>query len=99
MAMSPEEINTRCIELYQKSLEQNHYWHVRMFWHTDKHDNPAPRELTDPKVDPVELEVLLSAAVGEESRCAEELEQREPGRPALIRHMIQRGEMPLLRRP
>lgn len=99
MEMDTEALNQRCIELFEKSQGQNHYWHVRMFWHTDRHDNPSPRELTDPKVDLLELEVLLSAATGEESQCAEALEAREPGRAALIRHMVQRGEMPLLRRP
>lgn len=62
-------------------------------------ENPKPEDLQQPKVDLRELEVLLAEATHQDSQCAAELEQEEPGRATLIRHMVERGEMPLLHRP
>jgi len=97
--MNTQELNRRCVELFYHPDTQLHCWHPRMFWETNMVENPKPEDLQRPKVDLHDLEVLLAEAAHQESQCAEELERKEPGRPALIRHMMERGEMPFLHRP
>ncbi|MDX5333604.1 MAG: hypothetical protein LPK58_06120 [Gammaproteobacteria bacterium] len=97
--MNDRELNQRCVELMQNPDVMNHMWHPRMFWETRMKDNPTPDELVDPKVDLLELEVMLAEVAHVPSACAAELERREPGRADLIRHMIRRGDMPFLHRP
>jgi len=94
-----EKLNRRCVDLFQNPDVQLHCWHPRMFWETRMKENPAPEELTTPKVDLRELEVLLAETAHVPSQCAEELNQEAPGRADLIRHMVHRGEMPYLQRP
>lgn len=97
--ISEKELNQRCVALFQNPDVQRHLWHPRMFWETHMKDNPTPDELVEPKVDLLELEVMLAEAAHVPSVCSTELERREPGRTDLIRHMIRRGEMPYLHRP
>ncbi len=98
-SMPHDKLNRRCVELFQHPDVQLHCWHPRMFWETRMKENPAPEELTEPKVDLRELEVLLAESAHVPSVCAEELNQEDPGRADLIRHMVHRGEMPYLHRP
>ncbi|HKK04504.1 MAG TPA: hypothetical protein VKA50_01520 [Gammaproteobacteria bacterium] len=95
--MDTQALNSRCVELIQSEDVRKRMWHAPMFWEVGK-DNPAPGELTHPKFDLVELEVLLSAAALQPSQCAEELNEREPGRADFIIRQVHRGELPLLRR-
>lgn len=97
--MNAQELNRRCVELFQHPDAQLHCWHPRMFWETHMVENPKPEDLQQPKVDLRELEVLLAETTHQDSQCAAELEQEDPGRATLIRHMVDRGEMPLLHRP
>ncbi|MEJ2059267.1 MAG: hypothetical protein P8Y64_02100 [Gammaproteobacteria bacterium] len=97
--MDARELNQRCVALFQNPDVRNHFWHPRMFWEVHGQDTPSLDDLTEPKVDLMELEVLLSESAHVESVCADALEQREPGRATLIRHMLHRGDMPLLHRP
>lgn len=97
--MNAQDLNRRCVELFHHPDAKLHCWHPRMFWETHMLENPKPEDLQEPKVDLRELEVMLAEAAHEPSQCAEELEQEEPGRATLIRHMMERGEMPLLHRP
>jgi hypothetical protein len=62
-------------------------------------DAPTTSELHDSKVDLMELEVLFAGAAHVPSVCADDPERREPGRPAFIRRMLDRGDTPLLHRP
>ncbi len=97
--MNAQELNRRCVELFHNPDAKLHCWHPRMFWKTNMLENPKPEDLQEPKVDLRELEVMLSEAAHEPSQCADELEREDPGRVTLIRHMMERGEMPLLHRP
>lgn len=97
--MNTVELNRRCVELFHAPGARRRLWHPRMFWHTHLVENPKPEDLQDPKVDLAELEFLLARVNDQASLCADEIEAREPGRTALLQHMIDRGEMPLLRRP
>lgn len=96
--MNEKELNQRCVELFQNPDVMRHMWHPRMFWETHMKDNPTPDDLVDPKVDLMELEVMLAEVAHVPSECASDLESREPGRSELIQHMIRRGDMPLLHR-
>lgn len=95
--MDTEDINARCVDLVQKEDVKLRMWHPRMFWDVGDLDDPTPDDLTRPKFDLLELEVLLSAAALEESRCAADLNQREQGRADFIIRQVHRGELPLLR--
>ena len=97
--MDDKALNQRCVALFQNPDVVRHFWHPRMFWETHMKDNPTPDELVEPKVDLMELEVMLSEVAHIPSACAQELEQREPGRPETIRLGIRRGDMPYLHRP
>lgn len=97
--MNRQELNERCVQLFQNPDVMRHFWHPRMFWETHMKDNPQPDELVEPKVDLMELEVMLAEVAHVDSACADELESREPGRAELIQLMIRRGDMPLLHRP
>lgn len=97
--MNAQELNRRCVDLFHHPDAQLHCWHPRMFWETHMVENPKPEDLQQPKVDLRELEVLLAEVTHQDSQCATELEQEDPGRTTLIRHMVERGEMPLLHRP
>ncbi|WP_019625297.1 hypothetical protein [Thioalkalivibrio sp. ALJT] len=96
--MDQQELNTRCVTLFQSPRIQTKLWHPRMFWEVGRKLNTAPDELTQPKVDLCELEVMLSAAAYEASQCADTLNQREAGRADFIRRAVQSGQRPLLRR-
>ncbi|OOG22010.1 hypothetical protein B1C78_15605 [Thioalkalivibrio denitrificans] len=97
--MNRDELNRRCVELFQHPDVQLRCWHPRMFWETGMKDNPTPEDLIRPKVDLRELEVLLSESAHVPSECVDELNREAPGRADLIRHMARRGEMPYLQRP
>jgi|GEM_PF-668063 len=96
--MDAEAINKRCVELMQHPDVQNHLLHPRMFWEVGNLDDPGPEDLTQPKVDLRELEVMLSEYAHQPSQCLEELNAERPGRGDTIRHMVHRGDMPLLMR-
>ncbi len=94
--MDRNDLNKRCVALFQHPRVSNHMWNARMFWDFGRKLNPAAEELTNPKVDLCELEVLLSAAVFEASQCADELNSRNPGRADFIRRAVQSGQRPVL---
>ena len=97
--MDNETVNQRCVELMANPDVQRHMWHPRMFWDVGYLENPQAADLTAPKVDLGELEVLLSTAAHQTPQCLEEVNERHPGRGDLIMHMVRRGDMPLLDRP
>lgn len=97
--MNERELNRRCVELFFNPDVQLHCWHPRMFWEVEPLENPMADDLTDPKVDLRELEVILAEAAHQPSVAATELEAENPGRAELIRHMLHRGDMPFLNRP
>lgn len=97
--MDTRRLNQRCVELFHSPDVRLHCWHPRMFWVVEPLENPRPEDLAQAKVDLEELEVLLAEAAHVPSLCAEDLQRRDPGRVDLIRHMLHRGEMPLLHRP
>ncbi|HKK13068.1 MAG TPA: hypothetical protein VKA14_00255 [Gammaproteobacteria bacterium] len=97
--MDAQTLNQRCVELMNNPDVQHRMWHPRMFWKVGALENPRPGELTSPKVDLEELEVLLASAAHQKSQCLEDLNKRIPGRGDLIVHMVRRGDMPLLARP
>ena len=78
-------------------IQDIRYYRLLEFWQVGNQMNVAPTELTDPKVDTCELEVMLSAAALTDSQCAAELDKREPGRAAFIQRQIREGMRPLLR--
>jgi hypothetical protein len=94
--MNNEELNQRCVDLLKKPGVQHQLWHPRMFWEVGALDNPAASDLTDPKVDLSELEVMLATAANEPSLCRDEVNERRPGRADFIQRQIRRGERPLL---
>lgn len=96
--MDTQALNSRCVDLIQSDDVRKRMWHPPMFWEVGS-DNPAPDDLQQPKFDLMELEVLLSAAALQPSQCADELNEREPGRADFIIRQVHRGELPLLRRP
>lgn len=96
--MDQQELNNRCVTLFQSPRIQTKLWNPRMFWEVGRKLNTNPDELTQPKVDLCELEVMLSAAAYEPSQCADNLNQREAGRADFIRRAVQSGQRPLLRR-
>ncbi|NIR60521.1 MAG: hypothetical protein GWO02_13905 [Gammaproteobacteria bacterium] len=95
--MDKEALNRRCVELMQHPRVKLQLWAPRMFWVVDGKDDPVPEDLTRPKVDLRELEVMLSAAAHEPSQAAEELESEEPGRAGFIARHLRTGQRPLLR--
>lgn len=95
--MDSSELNTRCVELFFSPRVMQRMWNARMFWEIGRRQNPGAGDLTIPKVDPEELEVLLSAAAYVPSECAEALNAREPGRADFIRRAVRSGQRPLLR--
>ncbi|WP_019569320.1 MULTISPECIES: hypothetical protein [unclassified Thioalkalivibrio] len=96
--MDQQQINQRCVELFNSPRVQTKMWSPRMFWEVGRHLNVTSDQLTDPKVDVAELEVMLSAAAYEPSQCADEVNQRESGRADFIRRAVQSGQRPFLRR-
>mgnify|MGYP006272362123 FL=1 len=94
--MNQEELNDRCIKLLRSQGVQNQMWHPRMFWEVGALDNPTSQDLTRPKVDLSELEVMLATAANEPSLCRDEVNARRPGRAEFIERHIRRGERPLL---
>lgn len=96
--MDAKSLNQRCVSLMQSQGVQAHMWHPGMFWEVGDLDNPRTEDLTRPKVDLEELEVLLSEAAGEDSHCAQSLNERHAGRGDFIRRMVRRGDLPLLSR-
>ncbi|MEJ2632525.1 MAG: hypothetical protein P8011_03365 [Acidihalobacter sp.] len=97
--MNEQELNRRCIDLFQNPDVRNHMWHPRMFWDVYGQDAPTTSELHDSKFDLMEPEVLFAGAAHVPSVCADDPEHREPGHPAFIRRMLDRGDTPLLHRP
>ncbi|AEK59042.1 hypothetical protein [Acidithiobacillus caldus] len=95
--MDHQELNKRCVELFQNANVRRRMWDARMFWRVGDRMNPTPEELTQPKVDPCELEVMLATAALTESQCAPELDKKEPGRAAFIQRQVREGMRPLLR--
>ena len=97
--MDQEALNARCRELMQHPDVKRRMWHPPMFWDAGTEDNPNREDLSTPRVDLCELEVVLATAALQPSQCAEALEQRAPGRAEFIRRSVLRGELPLLSRP
>lgn len=95
--MDQDQLNQRCVELFQHPRVKNMMWHPRMFWNIESQLSTKPEAWTKPKVDLCELEVLLSAAAYEESQCAADLDSREQGRAGFIRRAMQSGQRPLLK--
>lgn len=95
--MDQNELNTRCVELFQSPRVMQKMWNARMFWEFGRKLNPQAADLTVPKVDLEELEVLLSAAAYVDSQCAAAVNAREAGRADFIRRAVQSGQRPLLR--
>jgi hypothetical protein len=91
-------LQQRCAELYFHRRVQRCMWSPRLFWQLEQ-DVARTRDLTRPRVDLLELEVLLAAAAGVPSECADELNTRSPGRADFIRRSVGKGERPLLSRP
>jgi hypothetical protein len=98
--MDSVTLNTRCVALFNHPRVKNQMWNPRMFWDIGKHQvvSLTPEVLHSPKVDLYELEVLLAAAAGEASQCAEALNQREAGRADFIQRAVRGGNRPFLRR-
>ena len=96
--MDKTELNARCVELYNHPRVRNMMWNARMFWDFGRKLNPTNEDLTTPRVDLCELEVMLSAAAWCESRCAADLNSRNPGRADFIRRAVQSGQRPILAR-
>jgi hypothetical protein len=94
--MDQTELNQRCVNLFFHPRVQTKLWHPRMFWDVGMELSPKPTDLTKPKVDLMELEVLLAAAAYEDSQCANDLNNREAGRADFIRRAVQSGQRPLL---
>ena len=94
--MDKNELNKRCVELYYSPRVQNMMWSASMFWNVGRKLNPTADDLSNPKVDLCELEVLLSAAAWSESKCAADLNSRNPGRADFIRRAVQTGQRPLI---
>lgn len=94
--MDKTELNERCVNLFYSPRVQQKMWNPRMFWDIGRNLSPKADDLKSPKVDLVELEVLLSAAAYETSQCADELNAREPGRADFIRRAVQSGQRPML---
>ncbi len=96
--MDQQELNNRCVSLFQSPRVQTKLWNPRMFWNVGRILNVKPEQLTEPKVDLCELEVMLAAAAYEPSQCADNLNAREAGRADFIRRAVQSGQRPLLQR-
>jgi len=96
--MDVKNLNRRCVELAQHPDVKLRMWHPPMFWDVGALDDPSPEDLTRPKVDLLELEVVLAAAAWVPSECADELNTREPGRADFLTRQVRRGELPLLHR-
>lgn len=96
--MDEQQLNARCVELVQHPDVKLRMWHPRMFWDVGSLDDPLPEDLSKPKFDLRELEVVLSAAAMAPSECAEEVNAREPGRADFLIRQVRRGELPLLHR-
>ncbi|MGM0552372.1 MAG: hypothetical protein ACQETK_00965 [Pseudomonadota bacterium] len=96
--MDQQELNNRCVALFQSPRVQTKLWNPRMFWNVGRILNVKPEQLTEPKVDLCELEVMLAAAAYEPSQCADNLNEREDGRADFIRRAVQSGQRPFLRR-
>ena len=94
--MEKTELNNRCVELFNHPRVRNMLWNPRMFWNYGRKLNPTEADLTTPRVDLCELEVLLSAAAWTESTCAADLNGRNPGRADFIRRAVQSGQRPIL---
>lgn len=95
--MKQAELNQRCVELYNHPEVLKKMWAPRLFWETNNNDCAFCKTFTKPKVDLAELEVMLSAVVGEVSVCATSLNQEKPGRADFIkRSIVLLGERPLL---
>lgn len=94
----PDALNRRCVELFYHPRVQLSLWSAGLFWILDQ-DVVQPDDLTRPKVDLEELEVMLAATARVPSECAESLDGRRPGRADFIRRAAHRGERPLLSRP
>ena len=97
--MDQETLNQRCVRLMQHPRVKLQMWYPGMFWDIDDSQDPSPSQLTRPKVDLRELEVMLSAAAYEPSVCAQELNAEQPGRADFIIRAVHHGERPLLSRP
>ncbi len=96
--MDTKALHQRCAELYFHPRVQRCMWSPHLFWKLEQ-DVVRPQDLTHPKVDLAELEVLLAATAGVSSECADELNARSPGRADFIRRSAGKGERPLLSRP
>lgn len=96
--MDAGELNRRCVSLIQEPDVLLRMWHAPMFWDVGTLDDPRPEELSRPKFDLYELEVVLATAALQPSQCAAEVNAREPGRADFIMRQVRRGERPLLRR-
>lgn len=94
--MDQTELNQRCVELFFHPRVQQQMWSPRMFWDIGDELAPKAADFVKPKVDLLELEVLLSAAAYEDSKCADDLNAREPGRADFIRRAVRSGQRPLL---
>ena len=90
------ELNKRCVELFQNEFVRDRLWHARMFWNVGRKLNPTAEELTTPKANLQELEVMLSAADMVNSQCAEDLNKTNPGRADFIRRTVISGSRPVL---
>lgn len=97
--MNEQELNERCIQLFQNPDVRKRMWHPGMFWNVHGQDTPTTDQMREPKVDLLELEVLFAEVAHQPSLCADDLNRREPGRAEFIRRMIDRGDMPYLHRP
>lgn len=97
--MDKEALNQRCVQLMQHPRVKLQMWCSRMFWDAGDSEDPSPSQLTKPKVDLRELEVMLSSAAYEPSLCANELNAEKPGRADFIIRVVHHGERPLLSRP
>ena len=94
--MDKTELNTRCVELFNSPRVKNMMWNPRMFWNFGRKLNPTEADLTTPRVDLCELEVMLAAAAWTDSQCAADLNSRNPGRADFIRRAVQSGQRPIL---
>lgn len=87
-----EHLQRRCVALFREPAVQGKGWLPRLFWRpVDAHDPFGAL-----RVDPLELEVLFSTLLGQESQAFDILERLRPGRAAFIMRSIRHGELPLL---
>ncbi|MDH4274007.1 MAG: hypothetical protein OEW08_03100 [Gammaproteobacteria bacterium] len=95
--MTLEIVNQRCIELFFHPRVQAMGWYVELYWQLPDCARCSPLALNTPKVDLIELEVLLATVANTPSWYANKLDRQLPTRSEFIRTAVKHGRLPLLR--